>query len=148
MTAKNIRNVPGYKIEDSPAIHNNVYNNASGAEKNTDVGKHFVPLNIDGSTYTTDATTARRLPSKGRNIAVYNKGATLRSVTLGDGVTVLASLAVGVVDNATKRVGIAIKPNDWTFIACYEQVEVISDHADCVVYLIEDDSFIKQEAAR
>ena len=144
--SKNIRNIPGPKTLDVPNIHNNSYNNAAGAEKNTDVGKYLVPLNINGSTFTTDATTARTLPSKGRNLAVYNKDTAVHAITLGDGVVVLAALAIGVVDNATKRVGIACKPGDWTYIACYEQVQVISDNANLVVYLIEDDSFIKQES--
>jgi len=145
---KNIRQLPGKKIEDQPTIVNNQYSNSAGAEKNTEVGRHLIPLNLAAGTYTTDATTARRLPSKGRNIAVYNNAGAVGSITLGDGVVALASLAPGVVDNATKRVGIACKPNDWTYIACYEQVEVIASANTLLVYLIEDDSYIVQEASR
>jgi len=149
MAAKNIRNVQGKKVEDVPVIANNIYNNAAGAQKNAEVGRFLVPLNIDGSTYTTDATTARRLPSKGRNVAVYNNSGVVHSITAGDrDVAAMVALAIGVVDNATRRVGIACPPNAWTYVALYEQQDVISDNAALLVYLIEDDTFIKQEASR
>lgn len=149
MPAKNIRNIQGRKVEDQPVIINNQYSNSAGAEKNTEVGRCLVPLNINGSTYTTDATTARRLPSKGRNVAVYNNSGTVQSLTVGDrDIAAMVALAVGAVDNATKRVGIACKPNDWTYIACYEGQDVITDSANLLVYLIEDDSYIVQEASK
>lgn len=148
MPAKKIRNIEGRKIEDQPVIINNQYSNSAGAEKNTEVGRHLVPLDIDGATWTTDATTARKLPAKGRNIAVYNNSSTLYAITLGNrDEAAMVALAPGVTD-ANKRVGIACKPNDWTYIACYEQQDVISQNVALLVYLIEDDSFIKVEALK
>lgn len=146
---KTIRNIQGKKVADIPEIQQFVYSNAAGAEKNTDVGKKLVPLSIDGATFTTDATTARKLPSKGRNIAVYNNSAAVHAITTGNrDEAAMVALAAGAVDNATKRVGIACEPNAWTYIALYEDQDVIADSNLLLVYLIEDDSFIVQEATK
>jgi len=142
--AKNSRNVKGNKIQDQGAILNNQYSQSAGAEKNTEVGRHLVPLNDGAGGFTTNATTAKILPQLGRNLAIYNNGA-IASLTLGDSAAVV-SLAPGVTD-AAGNVGIALKPNDWTYVACNERRWVIASAATALVYLIEDDSFIAQEVA-
>lgn len=128
------------KTVDGLEIANASYSNSSGAQKNAEVGRHLKPLNASGTTFTTDASTARSLPAKGRNLAVYNNAGAIGSVTLGTDATV-ASLAAGVAD-AAGNVGIPCKPNDWTFIACYDKNYVISSAATLLVFLIEDDSTI------
>lgn len=146
MAIINKRNVPGNKVKDTAIIANLIYSESSGAQKNSEVGRYLVPLKSDATTYTTDATTARALPSPGRNLAVYNNNTAIGAVTLGTDSTVSA-LAAGVVD-ASGNVGIACKPGDWTYIACSEKSWVKSTAATLLVYLIEDDSFIRAEASR
>lgn len=142
----NKRNLKGKATKDPSSIEAMIFNEAAGAQKNAEVGRHLVPLKSNATTYTTDATTARALPDKGRNLAVYNNSGTLGSVTLGEDGTI-ALLAAGVTD-ASGHVGIPCKPNDWTYIACNDKQWVISSAATLLVFLIEDDTFIKQEATK
>lgn len=138
------------KVQDPSAIANHTYNQAAGAQKNMEVGRHLRPLNIDATTFTTDATTLRILPSKGKNLAVYNNAGAVGSVTLGSATYVPTSQAPGAIQASTEgqNVGIACKPNDWTYIACGEQDRVISSAATLLVYLIDDDTYITQEATK
>lgn len=148
---KNTRNIQGSEVRDTSTIANVTYNEKAGAQKNTDVGRKLLPLGDGASGYTTDATTARKLPSKGRNLAVYNNANAVASVTIGDNTTVaLTSQAAGAVLALSngQSVGIACKPNDWTYIACGELDWVIASAATALVYLIDDDTYIRQEAAR
>jgi hypothetical protein len=138
---KKIRTFPGYETQDEGSLANLMYNKAAGAEKNTDVGKHLLPLNDGAGGFTTDATTARKLPAQGKNISVYNKSGTAESITLGE-TSAVASLAIGVTD-VNGHVGIPCKPNDWTNIACSEQDWVIASSANLLVFLIDDDTSIK-----
>jgi hypothetical protein len=123
---------------DPGQIVNHSYNQAAGAQKNIEVGKHLVPLKSDATTYTTDASTARALPSKGRNLAIYNNAGTVGVVTLGDSAG-MAALTIGATD-ADGNVGIPCKPNDWTYIACNEKQFVKTSAATLFVFLIEDDT--------
>lgn len=127
---------------DTHSIENQSYNEAAGAQKNTDVGRRLLPLDDGASGKTCDASTARGLPSKGRNIAVYNNAATVGSITLGSSAAV-ASKAAGVVDATSGEAGIACKPNDWTYIACNNQTWIISSANTLLVYLIDDGSYIQ-----
>lgn len=131
------------KTVDPSSISNLTYNEAAGAQKNTEVGAHLKPLQIDGTTFSTDATTARRLPGAGKNLAIYNNAAAVGSVTLGD-VSIMAALAVGATD-ASGNVGIPCKPNDWTFIACNEKQYVRTNAVTLLVFIIEDDTSIKNQ---
>lgn len=139
--AKKIRNFPGDKVQDQGALSNIVYNNAAGAEKNTDVGKHLLPLGDGAGGFTTNATTAKKLPSQGRNIAVFNNASDVESITLGES-SAVSSLASGVTD-ANGHVGIPCKGLDWTYIACNESDWIISSSANLLVFLINDDTTIK-----
>lgn len=146
---KNNRNVPGNNVQDPSTIANLTYNEAAGAQKNTDVGRYLVPMvfvSVGVITYTTDATTARALSKKGANLAVYNNSATLGSITFGDDASV-ASLAAGAVD-ANGNVGVACKPNDWTFLSAGDRSWLKSSAATLLVYVIYDETSIKQESAR
>lgn len=153
--AKQQRTSPGNKIQDPSTIANHTYNEASGAQKNTEVGRKLRPLNSSATAWTTDATTVRTLPSKGRNLAVYNNAGAVGSVTLGFSANTGTELtpvsqAPGAVqaNTAGQNVGIACAPNDWTYIACGDQDQVISSAATLLVYLIEDSTSIVQEAVR
>lgn len=144
--AKNQRNLPGNSVRDPSMIDNLIYNEASGARKSFNVGAHLLPLGDGAGGYTTNATTAKVLPSLGRNLAVYNNAGAVGSVTLGEASTQL-SLAAGTAD-ASGHVGIACAPNAWTYIACANSNWVISSAATLLVYLIDDETNIKQEATK
>lgn len=153
--AINKRTIPGPATQDPSTIAAHTYNEASGAQKNAEVGRKLRPLNSGATTWTTDATTVRTLPSKGRNLAVYNNAGAVGSITLGFSANTGTELtpvsqAPGAVqaNTAGQNVGIACAPNDWTYIACGDQDQVVSSAATLLVYLIEDATSIKTEASR
>lgn len=148
--AKNQRNFPGQSVQDPSAISNLTYNEQSGAQKNTEVGRKLIALPDGASGYTTNATTAKKLPKKGANLAVYNNAGAVGSITLGTNTPTLVSQAAGAVQASTdgQSVGIACPPNDWTYIAAGDLDWVIASAATLLVYLIDDVSSIKQEAVR
>lgn len=142
---KNIRNIPGNSLQDPSTISNLEYSDAAGSKKVSEVGRHLVPLkfvSVGVVTYTTDASTKRVLDNAGACLAVYNNSAGVQSVTLGEDSTI-ASLAVGVTD-ATGHVGIPCAPNSWTYIACGQSNWVITSSAVLLVYVIDDNTSIKQ----
>lgn len=146
--AKNIRNQPSYATQDPSSIASIEYNPASGAEKNVEVGPHLMPIpkvtaGVLG--YTTNATVATVLPTLGKSLAIYNNAATVGSITLGEDNTI-TSLAVGATD-ANGHVGIPCAPNAWTRLSCGMQNWVIASAATLLVFMLDDDSSIKQEAA-
>lgn len=145
--AKSQRVFPGNKTQDPSSIANHTYNEKSGAQKNTEVGRKLLPLNVDATTFTTDATTARKLPSQGRNLAIYNNAGAVGAITLGTGTPALVAQAPGVVQAGTngQSVGIPCPPNDWTYVACGELDTVIATAATLLVFLIDDDTSIKTE---
>lgn len=145
--AKNQRNLPGSSVRDTSTIDNLIYNEASGARKSIAVGQHLLPLPDGASGYTTNATTAKILPSPGRNLAVYNNAGAVGSITLGEDSTVTAQ-APGAIQAATQHVGIACPPNAWTYIGCGPQNWVIASAATLLVYLIDDETSIRQEASK
>lgn len=148
--AKNQRTFPGNKVQDPSTIANHTYNEQSGAQKNMEVGRKLLPLGDGASGYTTDATTAKKLPSKGKNLAVYNNAGAVGSVTLGTNTPALVSQAPGAVQASTngQSVGIPCTPNDWTYIAAGEHDWVIASAATLLVFIIDDNSSIVQEAVR
>lgn len=147
--AKNQRNIPGDKIRDPASIKNNEHNEAAGSKKVSEVGRHLtaIPFNNAGTiAFTTNATTAKALNNKGMCLAVYNNAGAIGSITLGEDATVTV-LAAGVTD-AFGHVGIPCAPNAWTYIACAEQNFVIASAATLLVFIIDDNSYIKQEAVK
>lgn len=148
--AINKRTIPGPATQDPSTIAAHTYNEASGAQKNMEVGRHLMPIPNGAASWTTNATTALILPSKGKCLAVYNNAGAVGSVTLGDTAFPPTSQAAGVVQAATngRNVGIACTPNDWTFIACGDQDQVISSAATLLVYLIDDPTSIRTEASK
>lgn len=144
------RVIPGPAVQDPSTIAAHTYNEPSGAQKNTEVGRHLKPLQTGAATWSTNATTAVNLPGKGKNLAVYNNAGAVGSITLGDTAFPPVSQAPGAVQAATegRNVGIACPPNDWTYIACGDQDQVIASAATLLVYLIDDPTSIKVEATR
>lgn len=118
---------------------NQTYNTAAGVRKTSDFGKRLNPLYLTPGVYTTDYTTLRAMPRKGMALAIYNNGA-LASLTMGDGTTTV--LTPGTAD-AVGRVGIALKPNDWTYVNTFTATHVITSAATALVYVIEDDTEIE-----
>lgn len=134
----------GKRVEDAVNIGNLTFNRASGAQKNMSVGAHLKPLvdNPAVPSYTTNATTAKAI-KPGTLLYVYNNSGTVGSLTLGEDNTI-AALAVGVTD-ALGHVGIACTPNDWTHISVYDKRFVITNSANLLVYVVEDDTYISDE---
>lgn len=147
---KNIRNQQGQSIQDPSSISNLTYNEMAGAQKNSEVGRKLLALPDGASGYTTNATTAKKLPKMGANLAVYNNAGAVGSITLGTNTPTLTSQAPGVVLAGTdgRSVGIACPPNDWTYIAAGDLDWAIASAATLLVYLIDDNTYIRQEATR
>jgi len=129
------------RISDQGLLDNLGYNASAGGFKNVPVGPKLNPLNSNGSTYTTNATTAIALAQSGLMLAVYNNSGSVGSITISE--VAVASLTAGVTD-AQGHVGIACKPNDWTYIAMGDYTFVIASASTLLVYQIEDDSFLAQ----
>jgi hypothetical protein len=143
------RVLSGPAVQDPSTIAAHTYNEAAGAQKNTEVGRHLLAIGDGASGYTTNATTARKIP-RGKCLAVYNNANAVGSITLGDDAVALVSQAPGAVQANTngRSVGIACAPNDWTYIACAEQTQVIASAATLLVYMIDDSSTVAQESTR
>jgi hypothetical protein len=134
-------------IKDTGQLGNLTYNEASGAEKNMEVGRKLIPLDDGtGAGFTTNAATAKVLPSMGKNLAIYNNATSVGAVTLGDDASI-AALAPGACD-ANGNVGIPCAPGDWTYIACGSKTFVRTTASTLLVFLIDDESYIQQEAKR
>lgn len=145
--AKKQRVFPGNKTQDPSSISNFTYNEASGAQKNVEVGLKLLPLGDGAGDFTTNATTAKKLPLPGRNLAVYNNAGAVGSITLGTNTPALVSQAPGAVQTGTlgQSVGIPCLPNAWTLIAAGELDWVIASAATLLVFLIDDETSIKIE---
>jgi len=142
--AKNQRNLPGPSVRDPSTIDTLIYNEASGARKSINVGPHLLPLGNGASGYTTNATTATILPKMGCNLAIYNNSSSVAAITLGEDNTVTAQ-AAGAIQAGTQHVGIACPPNCWTYLSCGVQNWVIASSASLLVYLIDDETYIRVE---
>lgn len=127
---------------DTHSIENQSYNQEAGAQKNMEVGRRLLPLDNGAGGKTCDASTARGLPAKGKCLAVYNNAGTVGSITLGTDATV-ASKSAGAVDATSGEAGVACKPNDWTYIACFDKQWVIASANTLFVYLILDGSSVQ-----
>jgi hypothetical protein len=141
-TNKLIRNIRGPAVEDPSSIQALTYNEQTGAQKNMDMGHHLIPLKINATTFTTDATTARAVPM-GKTLAIYNNTGSAGSITLGD-TSAVALLAAGATD-VNGNVGIPCKPNDWTYISVYDRQYVISSAATLLVFVVKDDSSVANQ---
>lgn len=141
----NKRNVIGNKVQDSAAIQAMQFNEQAGAQKQVEVGPKLLPLDAGTGAPTTNATTAKALPSMGRSIAVYNNG-TIGSITFGD--ATVTSLAIGATNATTKAVGIPCPPNAWTYLSAGEATHVIASAATMFVFLIADDTSIVKQTTR
>ena len=148
--AINKRTIPGPATQDPSTIAAHTYNEPAGAQKNTEVGRHLMPLQNGAASWTTNATTAIILPNAGRCLAIYNNAGVVGSITLGDNDFPPVSQAPGAVQAATngRNVGIACPPNEWSFIACGDQNQVVASAATLLVYLIDDPTSIKIEATK
>jgi hypothetical protein len=139
------RTIEGNSVTDPSMIDAINYNEPSGSFKNLNIGPKLVPL-FNGTTYVTTVTSAFCLPAMGKSLAIYNKGGTVRSINFGESGSI-TSLAIGITDG-TGHVGIPCAINSWTYLSAGSSQWVIADHADLVVFLIEDPSYIRQEASR
>jgi hypothetical protein len=139
---KKIRQMSGRGVEDPANIANLTFNEASGGQKNLSVGPFLLPLNNGIGGFTTDATTARAI-RKGSIVAVYNNSTSLHAITFGDNNTI-AALAAGTTD-VNGNVGLACRPNDWTYFNSDEKSFVRSTNAALLVYIIKDETYITSQ---
>lgn len=139
-----INRVVGKQVQDHHSIPAVEFNQPSGAKKITEVGRRLLPIPTS-TTPTCNVVAATALPAQGKNIAVYNNASTLATITVGSDATVTAQ-AAGTVD-VNGNPGIPCAPNSWTYIACGPQQWIIASTATLLVYLIDDDTYIRQEAA-
>ena len=138
------RNLPSFNVQDPGAIDVLVYSDQAGANKVSEVGRCLLPLGNGAGGFTTDATTARILPSAGRNLAIFNNSAVIYSVTVSNS-SATAALAVGATD-ASGNVGVACMPNAYTYVACNQNNWVKTNNALLIVYLIDDSTSIQAVA--
>jgi len=141
MQKKIVRKMSSENVEDVNSVNNIEYNEASGAQKQLEVGPDLRPICSSGNTFITDLTTLTNV-GRGRSLAIYNNSGTLGSVTLGkDSSTLL--LAAGVVsgDNA----GIPVMPNAWTYVAVYDRPWVVTSAATMLCYLINDTTYVTDQ---
>lgn len=139
------RNVIGNKVVDPSAISNNEYNDASGAQKQVDVGPKLTGIPT-GAGPTTNATTVRALPQIGRSVAVYNNAGAVGAITFGKDATVTAQ-APGAID-ANGNPGIPCPPNAWTHLSAGDCQFVIASAATLLVFVIEDDTSLVKQTTR
>lgn len=137
------RSQKGKAVQDPSSIQSMTYNHQVGAQKNMEMGHHLIPI-FTGGSYTTNVTTAIAIPKRGITLAVYNNNAALGSITLGMDNTI-AALAAGTTD-VNGNVGIACKPNDWTYIATYDKHFVRASAATLLVYVVADDTSISSQS--
>lgn len=141
------RNQNGNQVQDPAAIANFEYNQAAGAQKVAEVGKHLLPLPTPGAGtgYTTNVSAAAfPLPGAGQNLAVYNSAGTAGSITFGIDSTV-TSLAGGTTDSSG-RVGLPCPANSWSYFASGYSNWVISSASTLYVFLINDNTSIQVQA--
>ena len=143
--ATKINRVVGKQVQDHHSIPAVEYNMPAGAKKVAEVGRRLLPIPTGAGTWTTNITTATGLPAMGKNLAVYNNSGSVGSVTVGNDNTVVSAVA-GSVD-ANGNASIPCPPNAWTYIACGPQQWVVGSAATLLAYLIDDDTYIRQEAS-
>jgi hypothetical protein len=139
------RNLPGNNSIDPSSIELNEYNNYSGAQKTTEVGRNLLPLPTPGTGtgYTTTPVAAFPLGYAGLNFAVFNSTATTGAITFGTDNTVTA-LAPGITDSSG-RVGLPC-PQGWSYFASGYSNWIISSASTLFVFLINDDTNIQAVA--
>jgi hypothetical protein len=141
------RNQPGNQTQDPNSIANLEYNQAAGAQKVAEVGRHLVPLPTPGvgDGYTTNLSgAAYALPSAGCNLAVYNNSNTVQAITFGM-TSAVTALSAGAVDT-NGDVGLPCTPNSWSYFAAGYNNWVISGSASLLVFLINDNTSIQVQA--
>lgn len=114
------------------------FNKQAGGMKVLNIGHHLVPL----ANGVTDASVTAQPVELGMTVAIYNNNSTAGAVTMGPTSSVTA-LGIGIVGTDKKSVGIACKPNDWTYIAVCEKGYIKTSANTLICYLVADDSRIQ-----
>lgn len=142
--SKIIRNMRTRAVEDPGNIQNLTYNQASGGQKNLSVGPHLKPLVNAAGGWTTDASTIRAL-DLGAILAIYNNDTSVHAVRFSSSGSATA-LAAGVVDATTGDVGVPCTPGTWNYLSNYDKRFIITDSNKLLVFLIKDETRIKDES--
>jgi hypothetical protein len=133
------RNKPGQVVQDSGAIDNYEYDQYSGSQKVSEVGRNLLPIPV-GTSWTTTPTAATALPSAGKNVAVYNNSASIGTINFGSSSSIV-SLAAGAID-LNGNVGLPVPPASWAYFAAGINTWVISSASTMLVFLINDSTDI------
>lgn len=147
---KNIRQINGNNTQDPSSINALEFSKSAGSKKVSEVGRHLIPIpyiSAGSLAYTTDASTARRLPNAGICLAVYNNANAIGSITLGSSATVAPTVLASGATDSSGNVGIPCAPNAWTYIACDVNTWVIASAATLLTFIIDDDTSIKAEVS-
>ena len=137
-TKKIIRQIRGKAVQDPESIMAVMYNQASGAQKNLQVGHALRPLTENGS-FTTDVSMATPL-ALGGSFAIYNNSGSLKTINFGKTIA-LVSLAAGATD-AEGNVGIPLQPNAWAYLANNDRRYVISSSNTVLFFQVIDETYI------
>lgn len=144
----NLKRTSGNQALDSGAVANTGFNEAAGVHKVAQAGLKLKPLPLTATTFTTDASTARKFPDKGMAIAIYNNAAAVGSFRLSKAAAP-ASLAPGATDPGTDpavagfgEVGVPVPANSWFYTNSYDAATIITSAATMLVFLVEDESRI------
>ena len=140
MSYKSQRRITPDRTIDVSSLDSLAYNSAAGSFKNVPVGPHLKPFTVDGTTFTTNATTSVNLAQPGLMLAVYNNSGSVGSVTVSP--LAALSLAPGVTD-VLGNVGVACPPNAWTYISMADSIFVIASASTLLVYIIDDDTYLQ-----
>jgi hypothetical protein len=149
MSGKNIRQIQGQNTQDPSSIAALEFNAAAGSQKVSEVGRALLPMKFINSgavVYTTDASTARVLDSLGKCLAIYNNSGSLGSVVLGASAAEVATVLAAGVTDSTGHVGVPCMPNAWTYLACNNYNWIKSSASTLLVFVVDDETSIKQEA--
>jgi hypothetical protein len=117
-----------------------IYNKYAGAQKNIEVGSNLKPIKLSETSWTLDATTARRV-GKGAQVFIYNNSSTVYTVRFGSTSSVTSG-AVADID-ANGQATLPCKANDWTRVSSGTLDWMIANNASLLVYLLIDDTEIR-----
>jgi len=142
---KNVRNNQEQAL-DQGTIANQAYNQAAGVHKVAEAGLKLKPFDLgtDPATHTTNASTIRKV-GKGRTLALYNNSAAALAYTLTNDGALAAALTIGDT-NAAGDVGVPVPANSWHFTNSYDREYVLTNSADLLLFIVEDDTNITQRS--
>jgi hypothetical protein len=138
----NLKRTSGNQALDSGTIANIGFNEAAGVHKVAQAGLKLKPLPLTGTTFTTDASTIRKI-QPGSTLALFNNNTTVAAFRLSKKEDA-AALAAGAVDNTAGDgfgdVGVPVAAGAWHYTNAVDCDNIITSAATLLVFLVEDES--------